>query len=210
MLYAFIDESGDLGFGKGASKWFVFAMVIVPDKRSLERIAKKVYRSLTKRGEKIGELHAHRMSESTRRKMIRMIASSPDIRILSVVLEKDHVLDALKKDPDALYARMARMLIVGLIFGRSVNRKDPIRIIIDRKNQDHKLDEELLVHMEGPLSIAGFMDMSVSSRSSETEKSLQVADFISWAIFRKYEMKDESFYGKISFMIEYEEMITLH
>lgn len=102
------------------------------------------------------------------------------------------------------------MLIMGLIFNKSVNREEPIRIVIDRKNQNHKLNEELFAHIKGPLSIAGFMDMSVSSKSSDAEKSLQVADFISWAIFRKYEMKDESFYGMISFMIEYEEMITLH
>jgi len=37
MSYIFLDESGDLGFGKRSSKWFLFTLVVVDDERVLER-----------------------------------------------------------------------------------------------------------------------------------------------------------------------------
>ena len=41
MTHIFLDESGDLGFGEGSSKWFLFTLVVVEDPRILERIIKK-------------------------------------------------------------------------------------------------------------------------------------------------------------------------
>ncbi|MBU3965217.1 DUF3800 domain-containing protein, partial [Patescibacteria group bacterium] len=46
MAYIFLDESGDLGFKKSSSKWFLFTIAIMSDARALERIVKKVWRSL--------------------------------------------------------------------------------------------------------------------------------------------------------------------
>jgi hypothetical protein len=39
--------------------------------------------------------------------------------------------------------------------------------------------------------------MEVSIKSPHEEKSLQVVDFVSWAIFRKYEYGDDSYYNLI-------------
>jgi hypothetical protein len=40
-------------------------------------------------------------------------------------------------------------------------------------------------------------DIEVLHKNSTTDGCLQVLDFISWAIFRKYESKDEIFYDRI-------------
>ncbi len=37
MTYIFLDESGDLGFSKKSSKWFLFTLVVVDDPRKLEK-----------------------------------------------------------------------------------------------------------------------------------------------------------------------------
>jgi hypothetical protein len=41
------------------------------------------------------------------------------------------------------------------------------------------------------------MKMEVMIKSPYEEKSLQAVDFISWAIFRKYEYGDDSYYKAI-------------
>ncbi len=40
-------------------------------------------------------------------------------------------------------------------------------------------------------------EIDVEHKNSNREGCLQVLDFISWAIFRKYESKDERFYDII-------------
>lgn len=40
MAYIFLDESGDLGFSKKSSRWFLFTIAIAPDYRALERVIK--------------------------------------------------------------------------------------------------------------------------------------------------------------------------
>ena len=36
--------------------------------------------------------------------------------------------------------------------------------------------------------------VSVTIKNPAEEKALQAVDFVSWAIFRKYELKDEEYY----------------
>ena len=49
MMYIFLDESGDLGFSKRSSKWFLFTMVVIDDPKKLERVIKKVRKTLNKK-----------------------------------------------------------------------------------------------------------------------------------------------------------------
>jgi hypothetical protein len=49
MAYIFMDESGDLGFGERSSKWFLITIIVVDDDRTLERVVKKVWKSLRKK-----------------------------------------------------------------------------------------------------------------------------------------------------------------
>ena len=67
MAYIFLDESGDLGFGKRSSKWFLFTIAIINEQRSLERIIKKVWRHLKKKHKRLGELHASQEKDATRK-----------------------------------------------------------------------------------------------------------------------------------------------
>lgn len=48
----FIDESGDLGFSSGSSKWFVITMLLTSQHRKVEKCVKKVHRGLRKKDKK--------------------------------------------------------------------------------------------------------------------------------------------------------------
>ena len=210
MAYAFIDESGDLGSRKGASAWFVFAMLIVPDERALEHVVKKVRRSLGKRRGKIGELHAHKASEAVHKKMFCALADIDGLHIISVALKKQALLSSVRDDQHFLYARLARMLTIEFIARRLARSDEPLHVIMDRKYLNKRIEGMLLSHIRDPLSIAGFKDISVSLQSSDHNKSLQTADFVSWAIFRKYELGDERYRSLIKNKIISENIATMH
>lgn len=90
MIYIFLDESGDLEFKKSSSKWFVFTIAITNDARSLERVTKKVWRSLKKKHKRLGELHASHEKDITRKRMLKHIGEIDGIKVLCVCLNKQY------------------------------------------------------------------------------------------------------------------------
>jgi len=52
-------------------------------------------------------------------------------------------------------------------------------------------------------------DFSVRLRASHEDKSIQAVDFISWAIFRKYEMGDSQYYDIVKSRIHCEKKLLL-
>jgi hypothetical protein len=145
MTYIFLDESGDLGFGKGSSKWFLFTLVVVDNPRILERVIKKVRRQLSKKYKRqYAELHAYNCDNVTRIRILKAL-SELDISVVTTILNKNKVYVDLKNQKHLLYNYSAN-------------------IILDR-----------LIH-------------------SKLIEGLQAVDFISWAIFRKYEKGDLEFY----------------
>jgi CBS-domain-containing membrane protein len=91
MSYIFLDESGDLGFGKGSSKWFLFTLVVVDDPRKLEKIVKKIRKSLSKKYKRrLSELHAYHCDDITRTRILTKLAEE-DISVVTTVLNKSKV-----------------------------------------------------------------------------------------------------------------------
>ncbi len=86
MAYIFLDESGDLGFKKTSSKWFLFTIALTSEARSLERVTKKIWRNLRKKHKRIGELHAYHADNITRLRMLRSINEIKDLKILCTIL----------------------------------------------------------------------------------------------------------------------------
>ena len=91
MAYIFLDESGDLGFKKTSSKWFLFTIAIVPEPRMLENVVKKIWRPLKKKHKRLGELHAYHANDITRTRMLQKLNELSDLKILTVILNKQKV-----------------------------------------------------------------------------------------------------------------------
>ena len=51
-MFIFLDESGDLGFSKRSSNWFLFTLVVVENPRKIEKIIKKIRKTLNKKYKK--------------------------------------------------------------------------------------------------------------------------------------------------------------
>jgi hypothetical protein len=185
-------------------------MAIVSNKRSLEHVVNKVWSLLPVKYKRFGELHAHHSTESIRKRVLRLIGNAQDLKILSVIVNKNHVSLEARKNVDLLYARIARMLTAVFILMDLCAHEDLIEIIIDKKYTRETTRNVLLDHMSVPLSIAGFSKVRVRFEVSHKEKSIQAVDFISWAIFRKHEIGDTVPYECIKTKIIVEELLTIH
>lgn len=197
MAYIFLDESGDLGFKKSSSKWFLFTIAMVSDPRSLERIVKRVWKPLKKKHKKLGELHAYHCEDVTRTRMLRKLHELKDLKVLSVILNKQKVYIDLQNQKNYLYNYAANILLDRLHTKGVLKTDEPIHLFVDPKDTKKRLRENFIKYLTDSMSKRRNATFAIELHSSHDNKSLQAVDFISWALFRKYESGDFKFYEMI-------------
>jgi hypothetical protein len=205
--YIFMDESGDLGFGKRSSKWFIFTIAIVKDKRSLERVVRKIWKPLKKSHQQLGELHAYHATAVTKTRMLQKLSELEDLKVLCIVLNKQKVYVDLQNQKNYLYNYTANILLDRLHKKGVIDGEHDIELFIDRKDTKKSLRENFINYLDSAMSERKAGKLSISLHSSNENKSIQAVDFISWAIFRKYERGDFEYYELIKNKIEDERLL---
>ncbi|MDO8516170.1 MAG: DUF3800 domain-containing protein [bacterium] len=196
-MYIFLDESGDLGFGKGSSKWFLFTLVVVDDPRILERVIKKTRQGLKKKYKHtLSELHAYHSDDITRTRILTKLATK-DIEIVTTILNKEKVYVDLRNQKNYLYNFTANIILDRLIKKKFIAGDKHISLVVDRKDTKKRLKENFISYITKAMQERRDGGFEMSLAASHDEKGLQAVDFISWAIFRKYERNDLKFYELI-------------
>lgn len=194
MSYIFLDESGDLGFSKKSSKWFLFTLVIVDDPRGLERVIKKVRKSLKKKHRhKFSELHAYHADDITRTRVLKNL-SELDISVVTTILNKKKVHIDLQNQKNYLYNYTANIILDRMINTNLFDNTGHISLVVDRKDTKKHLRDNFISYITDAMKKRRAGSFKMSLAASHDEKGLQAVDFISWAIFRKYEKGDYEFY----------------
>lgn len=192
-----MDESGDLGFGGSSSKWFLFTIAIVSEPRALERAVKKVWKPLKKKHKSLGELHAYHADAVTRKRVLKKLADLSDLKVLTIILNKQKVYIDLRNQKNYLYNYTANILLDRLHKSGVIDAGSDMHLCIDRKDTKKQLKENFLSNLNTSMIERSGGRFKVVLRASHENKSLQAVDFISWAIFRKYERGDYEYYELI-------------
>ncbi len=194
MAYIFLDESGDLGFKERSSKWFLFTIVLINDHKRIEKVIKNIRKGLKKKY-KIRELHAYHADKITRIRMLKKLSEIKEIKILSIILNKQKVYIDLQKQKDYLYNYTANILLDRLHNKRLIKTSEPINLFIDQKDTKKFIRENFEKYLKNNLIKRGNNGrIEIKIKPSHTERCLQAVDFVSWAIFRKYERNDYEYY----------------
>lgn len=206
-MYIFLDESGDLGFSKKSSKWFLFTLAIVEDKRCLEKVVKKVWRTVQKKHKHVGELHAYHEKSITRTRMFQMLAEVEDLKIVTIILNKKKVHLDLQDQKNYLYNYTANIVLDRLININLIDKDKHISLVVDRKDTKKNLRENFISYITNAMHKRNHKKFEMSLVASHEDKCLQAVDFISWAIFRKYERGDFEYYEIIKSKIIDEKLL---
>lgn len=197
MAYIFLDESGDLGFKEVSSQWFLFTIAITSNRRSLERVIKHARRKLLKKHKNVSELHAYHADKMTRRRVLEELANIDDLKVLCTVLNKKKVYVDLQSQKNHLYNYTANILLDRLHSRKIFDLGEPIYLCVDRKDTNKNIRKNFEQYIETSLREKKYGVVSMESKASYDDKSLQAVDFLSWAIFRKYERGDYEYYEMI-------------
>lgn len=200
MGYIFLDESGDLGFNfkkLKTSKYFVVAFLFVENKSSIEKIVKKTHAELKKKYKRrFGVLHSVKERPITRQRLLKRL-NEKDCAIMTIYLNKRKVYTKLQDEKQVLYNYVTNILLDRIYSKRLVAGKDKITIVASRRETNRYLNENFKTYLNNQAKNHHKVEVEAVIKTPFEEKSLQVVDFVSWAIFRKYEYGDDSYYNII-------------
>ena len=197
-----MDESGDLGFNfrnKKTSKFFVVSFLFVEDKKPVEKIVKKIFSGFSDAGLKhhTNTLHAYKERCETRITLLRLLNQSP-VKIMSIYLNKKKVYTKLKDEKQILYNYITNILLDRVFSKKLLPKNKPILLVASRRETNKFLNQNFCLYLENQVSNKHRLKISIEIHTPESEKCLQIVDFISWAIFRKYKYGDTSYYKLIN------------
>lgn len=197
MAYIFLDESGDLGFNwkKKNSKFFVITLVSVSDKRPLERLTSKIYAQLRKKVRKIGGgvLHSVKEKPITRKRFLKGI-SRLDCQIMTIYLDKSSVYTKLQNEKHVLYNYIVNILIDRVLSKKLTYSSGKLFLIASRRETNKFLNLNFKQYLKRQVENKHKVQIEIEIKNTAEEKALQAVDFVSWAIFRRYEFKDLEYY----------------
>jgi hypothetical protein len=201
MSYIFFDESGDLGFDfkkKRTSRYFVVTFLFATEKRPVERAVKRTFRALSPRESKghPGVLHAVNELPKTRQRLLTELAKQ-DISVLTLYLDKKRVYTQLDDEKAVLYNFITNTLLDRIVTKKLIPADEPITFVASRRETNTFLNLNFKNYLEREAEQNHKIPLTVEIKTPHQEKGLQAVDFVSWAIFRKFETGDTTYYDSI-------------
>lgn len=198
--FIYLDESGDLGFNKGSSKYFVISFIAMDAKTNLilKRKIKKV-----KKKHKIGkdvEIKGNKSNHSLRTDVLKEICSLP-IEIYSITTKKQGINKSLRKDTNIFYNYMVNLILVPYIEQSKISNLCLIADLrINKVSKGMRFGDYLKYKLFFENSLYK-IKLDIKYLDSLTSYGLQAVDFIANSIFKSYEQSNDRYYkalrGKI-------------
>lgn len=217
--YIFVDEAGDIDFSKNGTKYYMFSFLVKKRPFRLhDYISSYRYSLLEKNLEPLNSrldieyFHASYDNKYVRDELFEIISTfeQNSIKIYSYILEKPKVEPLKRKDKDIFYIDNLKYSIQRLLDKLDIDTN--FIIITDRLPLKQNKKKQIKALKEGIKEFIKEKELNIRydifHHCSASSVNLQVVDYLSWAIFRKYERDDTKYYNKIKKYILEEELMT--
>ena len=206
MAYIFMDESGDLGFNEQkekTSKNFIIAFLFSQNKNILDKIVKKVFNALPQNIKKkhLGTFHCYKEQPKVRLKLLSLLKDKKDISIMIIRLNKGNVWTDLRQEKSILYNYVVNILLNRVFSKKLIPIKDKIVFIQSQRETNKLLNLNFKQYISQQVKKNHGVELVVEIKRPSEEKALQIVDFVSWGVFRKYEHNDDTYYNIIKDLI---------
>lgn len=202
MVSIFLDESGDLGFNfsaSGTSKYFVVCILITENKKTLDQLVKKIIRNLPpkQRQKRKGVLHCTNEDVTIRKRLLANLTHR-ELGIVYICIEKKRILIPDRNQKHLLYNYITNALINKVFDYLSEKEIGGVDFFASRRETNKYYNECFSRFIESNTTKNSNIDLKIHIASPQDEKCLQIVDFLSWSVFRKYEYNDDEYYSIIS------------
>ena len=116
---------------------------------------------------------------------------------MAIYLNKRKVYTRLQDEKHVLYNYVTNILLDRIFSKCFVPETKKITLIASKRETNKFLNDNFAGYLNRKVNHEYNIELKVEIKTPAAEKSLQVVDFVSWAIFRKYEYGDGSYYDLI-------------
>lgn len=188
MTFLYIDESGDLGFKKTGSEYFVITCVKIDDEKTnlaFRRIPQKVrLRKLSKKYKETPELKFSNSSEIIRNGFLTR-AAMLNIEVYSLIIKKEHTKKDLQENLPILYNYLINVLLEKPL--AKVDRNFELTVCLDKcMSPSQRNNFEAYTKTKFLGRFMTIPKISISHENSRSNGGLQALDFICGAFGYKY------------------------
>lgn len=221
VVYIFVDESGNMDFTSKGSKYFMFNFLIKKRPFNLHSpISNYRYTLLEKnldplkgndRRLNIESFHACKDNKYIKEEIFNIISTFDEkyVKAYSYILEKPKVNPSKRNQNDKFYIDNLTYAIKQLLDLLKIDKNfiiitDNLPVKKNEKYQIKALREGVAQYLKDKnLNIR----YDIFHHCSASSVNLQIVDYISWAIYRKYEHNQDIFYKKIEkYLIKIDDM----
>jgi len=199
MAYIYMDESGDLGFNDYElnSKFFIITFLIANNEKEISNVMKNLYKWMEGkkvRRKKSAFFHANQEWKASVKRALDL-ASRRDIKVVSLVLQKDIISRKDRENIHSLYNKAVWYLLEQCERRNYLTYKDKHYFIASRKETKRQLNENFISYLVS--SHSDLLDIDIIIDNPSQVKWLELVDPISFAIYQKYEYWDLELYSVI-------------
>ena len=215
-VHVFVDESGDLGFSKQSSPFFILGYAIMLNTNStfIETKTYRLRKNMIRSGKLKGmeEFKFSRDSDTTKVRFLQKI-NTFDLQLGAVVVSKDSVKQHLKSDKKLLYNYIAVHEIIDIIIGQYLKPRSPYNNIIytiDKSTSISEDDfneycEDKVKVLARPRKFVADIKTSIRHLDSKSHSCLQVADYLAGSISAKFTRNESKYYDMIKQKIRHKQ-----
>lgn len=201
MRYGYLDEAGGADPYSG-SRYLVVAAFATPTVRPVELHVKRAHQALG-RAVQADELKASAQNQRVNERLLQSLAEE-DISIVAVIVDKRAILRP-RKDSEDIYREAVTRTIA-----HCVSFWPRIELFLDQRYTNKELRHRLERIIREGIAAQHPDVVLIHQEDSRSNKGIQAADHIAWAIFQKYEVANEQFYQILRPRIVAEQVITHH
>lgn len=205
QIHVFSDEAGCLTFkppGRGVSRYFMIGTIASEDCAVGDSLL-SLRRALAWKGVHLEQFHATNDKPHIRDRVFATIANSP-LRYDVTILDKTRAFESVKAKGPLYFYQLAWYQHLKYVAPRIAKPSDELLVVASSLKIKGK---KKVVHDAVKSVVNQVSTASVSHTAfvrTETDPCLQAADYLTWAVQRKYETGDSQAYDVIAHQVHTE------
>jgi hypothetical protein len=204
-LYLFLDEAGNLDFSRGGTRYFLLGCITKQRPfRAYQELTELKY-DLIEQGIDLEYFHAAEDKQATRDRVFEIIRRHLDgVRVDALLVEKCKTSPPFQVE-ERFYAHMLGQLLQSILAQHHLHEFTEVVVFTDRLPvQRKRAAVEKAVKITLASQLPAGTRYRVLHHASKSNFDLQIADYCSWAIYRKWSLADPRSFQLIAPVVQKE------
>ncbi len=205
-LYIFLDEGGNFDFSINGTKYFTLTSLTLSRPFNFYAPLAALKYELIEKGLDLEYFHACEDIQAVRNQVFEIIVNKLSAVLIDSIIVEKRKTNPILRDVSKFYAKMLGYLLQYVCYPVNLANWDEIVVITDRipVNKTRNAVEKAIKTTFAEMMATIKKPYQILHHESKSSFSLQIVDYINWAIYRKWDSGDTRSYDLIKHRIRSE------